>query len=168
MLSASLVDRQLLYSATLKESVIFAVISLVTVVRSSAVACSRMAKTTEIFAALFMPQALLYPPWQEVFWSLHRSYCASMKCAWNSVQVFSCFDLAHQVHQSSLNCPVSLTRPYAMHKTCPSVMGLPAMVAYSMHLLSLVERLSSGLSGWKIYHILVSLNKRSVAKILAW
>ena len=55
-----------------------------------------------------------------------------------------------------------------MYMYCPSVMGLTAMVAYSMHLLSLVEMLSSGLSGWKIYHILVSLNKRSVAKILAW
>ena len=63
LLSASLVERQLVYSATFYVSMIFAVFRLVTVAPSSAVAYARFSKSMEISVALFAPSALLYSPW---------------------------------------------------------------------------------------------------------
>ena len=53
MLSASLLERRLAYSATCSVRVMFSVVRLVTAARSSTVVCARLANTTDISIALF-------------------------------------------------------------------------------------------------------------------
>ena len=66
MFSASLVEMRLAYSRTCSIMVLFAVLGLVTTARSSAVACARLANTTDISIAVFSVR-VWYPPFQEVF-----------------------------------------------------------------------------------------------------
>ena len=100
MLSASLLERRLAYSATCFVRVLLAVSRLVTATRSYAVTCSILANATDIYVTLFAVPAC-NPPYQEVCCCSRRLACASMKCAWNDVQVFSCSNLVRQVRQSS-------------------------------------------------------------------
>ena len=66
MLSTSLMERRLAYSATCSVKVLLAVVRLVTAERSSAVAYAILANSTDISMALFaMP--VWYPPYREVF-----------------------------------------------------------------------------------------------------
>ena len=92
MLSAYLAERWFAYITTCSVSVLLAVVRLVTAARSSAVACERLANSTEISVMLLADPAW-YPPFQEICCRSRRSACALMKCAWNDVQVFFCSDL---------------------------------------------------------------------------
>ena len=66
MLSASFVEKRLAYSANCFIVVLFAVVRLVTVEKSFAVACSRLGNARDISIALFAVPAW-YFPCQEVF-----------------------------------------------------------------------------------------------------
>ena len=87
MVSASLVEMWLMYSAICYVEVLLAVVRLVTAARSSTVAYSILANATDISVALFAVLVWYYPC-REVFCPFLRSAYASMKCAWNNVQVF--------------------------------------------------------------------------------
>ena len=61
MLSASLVERRLAYSATLSVRVLFPVIRLVTATQSSAIVYARLVNATEMSMVLFVV-LVWYPP----------------------------------------------------------------------------------------------------------
>ena len=75
MLYASLVERRLAYSTTCLFRVLFAVVRFLTAVRSSDVACARLANVMHM-SMTFLALPVLCPPCWEVCCSLRRSTCA--------------------------------------------------------------------------------------------
>ena len=61
MLSASLVERRLVYSATCSFRVLFVVVRLVTSIQSSAMTCYRLENAMDIYMVLFAAP-VWYPP----------------------------------------------------------------------------------------------------------
>ena len=64
MMSASLVERRFVYSATYSVRVLFDVVRLTTAARYSAVACAILTNSMDIYIALFSVMVWYTPCWE--------------------------------------------------------------------------------------------------------